>query len=100
MFQSSVNKDMKIHDNNDQKRIPTHLPAYPLTLIVKDLKISIEQGRMVRTINIKFSVVFLVSGVNEGVTSHVFVGLESVGYTTDRFVVVGFALYPYPKYLK
>ena len=46
MFEFSVSKDMK-----KRRRIPTHLLAYLLTLIVKDLKISVEQGRVVTTLN-------------------------------------------------
>ena len=44
MFEFSVNKDMNFF-NNDKRRIP----AYLLTLIVKKLKISVEQGKMVIT---------------------------------------------------
>ena len=46
MFEFTTNKDMKIRVNNDKKRIPTYLLAYLLTLIVKELKISVEQGRV------------------------------------------------------
>ena len=52
MFEFSVSKDMKNKNNNDKRRIPTHLLAYLLTLIVKELKISVEQGRVVTTLNI------------------------------------------------
>jgi hypothetical protein len=44
MFEFSVSKDMK-KINNDKRRIP----AYLLTLIVKELKISVEQGSVVTT---------------------------------------------------
>ena len=37
--------------NNDQRRIPTDLLAYILTLIVKELKINVEHGRVVTTLN-------------------------------------------------
>ena len=54
MFEFSVNKDKKkkIKNQNDKRRIPTYLLAYLLTLIVKELKISVEQGRVVTTLNI------------------------------------------------
>ena len=51
MFDFSVNKDIK-KNNNDKKRIPTYLLAYLLTLIVKKLKINVEQGGVVTTLNI------------------------------------------------
>ena len=47
MFEFSVKK---IH--NDKRRVPTYLLAYLLTLSVKILKISVEQGRVVTTLNI------------------------------------------------
>ena len=50
MFEFSVSKDMK--KKIDKRRIPTYLLAYLLTLIVKELKISVEQGRVVTTLNI------------------------------------------------
>ena len=40
-------------------------------------------------------VMFLISCGNEGVTSYVSVGLESVGYAVDCFVVSGYALHPH-----
>ena len=46
MFDFSVNQDIKIN-NNDKRRIPTYL----LTLVIKELKISVEQGRVVATLN-------------------------------------------------
>ena len=51
MFEFNVSKDL-IFFNNDTRRIPTHLMAYLLTPIIKELKISVEQGRMVTTLNI------------------------------------------------
>ena len=52
MFEFSVSEDMggKIH--NDKRRIPTYFLACLLTLIVKELKISVEKGRVVKTLNI------------------------------------------------
>ena len=41
---------------SDKRRITTYLLAYLLTLIIKKLKISVEQGRLVTTLNILFSV--------------------------------------------
>ena len=52
MFEFSVSKDMKKRMINDERRIPRYLLAYLLTLIVNELKISAEQGRVVRTLNI------------------------------------------------
>ena len=66
MFEVSVSKDMKKKYNNDKRRIPTYLLVYLLTLIVKELNISVEQGRVEitfkynQTLNIKFSVVKLI----------------------------------------
>ena len=51
MFEFNVTKDMTKRNNNDNKRIPTHLLAHLLTLIVKKLKISVKQGRVVTTLN-------------------------------------------------
>ena len=42
MFEFSVSKDMK--KNNDKRRIPIYLLANILTLIFKELKVSVEQG--------------------------------------------------------
>ena len=36
---------------NDNKRIPLYILAYLLTQIVKELKISVEQGRVVTSLN-------------------------------------------------
>ena len=53
MFQFSVSKGMEeFFFNNDKGRIPTYLLACILTLIVKELKISVEQGRLVTILNI------------------------------------------------
>ena len=46
-------KIWKKKNNNDERRISTHL----LTLIVKVLKINVENGRVVTTLNIISSVV-------------------------------------------
>ena len=61
MHEFSVSKDMKKKINNDKRRrevtvgkVPTHIC---LTLIIKELKISVEQDRVVITLNIIFSVV-------------------------------------------
>jgi len=43
----SVSKDIINKNNNYKRRIPTYMLAYLLTLIVKKLKISVEQGRAV-----------------------------------------------------
>ena len=51
MFEFYASKDIKIY-NNDKRRIPTYLLANLLTLIIKELKISVEQGRVVTTLNI------------------------------------------------
>ena len=51
MFEFSVSKDMKIN-NNDKRRILTYLLVNLLTLIIKELEISVEQGRVVTTLNI------------------------------------------------
>ena len=53
----SVSQDMKNQNNFDKRRTPTHLLSYLLTLIVKELKISVEQGSVVTTLNMIFSVV-------------------------------------------
>ena len=59
----SVNKDMEKKINNDKRRkevairkVAAHLC---LTLIIKLVKISVEQDRVVKTLNIIFSVVVL-----------------------------------------
>ena len=48
MFEFSVSEDMKKKYNIDKRRIPACL----LTLIVRKLKISVEQGRMATILNI------------------------------------------------
>ena len=54
MFEFNVSKDMKKKDII--KEVATHLC---LTLIFKELKIIVEQGRVVTTLNILFSVASL-----------------------------------------
>ena len=49
MFEFSVNRAM---EKRITMRISTHLLAYLLTSIVKELKISVEHGRVVTTLNI------------------------------------------------
>ena len=56
MFEFSVSKNMKkkyIIKKVAVEKVTTHLC---LTLIVKELKISVEDGRVVTTLNILFSV--------------------------------------------
>ena len=60
MSEFSVSKDMKKKNNNVRRRIPTHLLAYLLTFIVKEMEISVEHGRVVTTLNIIFSVVVVI----------------------------------------
>ena len=61
MFEFSVNKDMKKYYNNDNRRLYTNILTYILTLIIKELKISVEQGRVVTTLNIiKHQISYLV----------------------------------------
>ena len=45
MFEFIISKDMKKKHNNDKRRIPAYLLVYILTLVGKELKISVEQGR-------------------------------------------------------
>ena len=64
MFEFGVSKDIMAKKyNNDKKRILTYL----LTLIVKELKISVEQSRMVTTLNIinTQNIIFSVVGTYE-----------------------------------
>ena len=52
MFEFNVSKDMKKKDRIREVvvgKVATHLC---LTLIIKELKISVEQGRVVTTLNI------------------------------------------------
>ena len=50
MFEFNVINDMKKKQkNNDKRRITTYLLTYHLTLVVKELKTSVEQGRVVTT---------------------------------------------------
>ena len=60
MSEFSVSKDMKKKNNNVRRRISTHLLAYLLTFIVKEMEISVEHGRVVTTLNIIFSVVVVI----------------------------------------
>jgi hypothetical protein len=52
MFVFSVNKDSGKKINTHEKIILAFLLAHLLTLIVKKLKTSVEQGRAVITLNI------------------------------------------------
>jgi len=52
MFEFSVSKDMEKKNNNDERRILAYLLTLCLTLIVKELKISVEEGRVVTTLSI------------------------------------------------
>jgi len=59
MFEFSVGKDVKKKNNND--KISAYLLALCLILIVKELKIRVEYGRVVTTLNmIKDEISFLV----------------------------------------
>ena len=42
MFEISVSKDMEKKNNSDNRRIPTYILAYLQTLIITELKISVE----------------------------------------------------------
>jgi hypothetical protein len=53
MFEINVSRDMKNNNNNnDIRRILAYLPAYLPTLVVKKLKISVEKGRVAKTLSI------------------------------------------------
>ena len=52
MFEFSVNKDMKKKDIMREVAIGKVAAHLCLTLIVKELKISVEQGSVVTTLNI------------------------------------------------
>ena len=45
----SVSKEMENSNNNDKRRISTYLLAYLLTLVVKELRFSVEQSKVVTT---------------------------------------------------
>jgi hypothetical protein len=50
-------------NNNNKRRIPTHLLENILTLVIKELKISVEQGTVVKTLNLnKHYLSYLVYG--------------------------------------
>ena len=51
MFEFTVSKDMKKRTTMIKRRIPLHLLVYLLTLIVKEVKVSVEQGRVVTTLH-------------------------------------------------
>ena len=50
IFEFIVNKEYEKNNYNDDQKIPTHLLAYILTLIVKELRINVEQGRLAITL--------------------------------------------------
>jgi hypothetical protein len=56
MHEFSVNKDMKNKFNNDKKRREVEIEKVAahlcLTLIIKELRISVEQDRVVTTLNL------------------------------------------------
>ena len=49
MFEFTISKDMEKEKNNNDKR---RVLAFLVTLIVKELKISVQYGRVVTTLNI------------------------------------------------
>ena len=51
-FKSSVSKDITKRKTMIERRIPAHLLACLLPLVVKELKINVEQGRVTTTSNI------------------------------------------------
>jgi len=51
-FEFSVSKDMKKMIKNDKKKLPAYLLVLCLTLIVNGLRIRIELGWVVTTLNI------------------------------------------------
>ena len=51
MFEFSVNKDMKERITMIKGELPAHPLAYFLTLLVKELEISVEQGKVVTTLH-------------------------------------------------
>ena len=67
MFVFSVTKDMTKRNNNDNMRIPTHRLAHFLTLIVKELKISVKHGRVVTTLN-TIKTLYIISSVTNQLT--------------------------------
>jgi hypothetical protein len=58
MFEFSVSKDMKEKDIIRKVTVGKVAAHLCLTLIVKELRIIVEQGRVVTTLNILFSVVY------------------------------------------
>ena len=54
MFDFSVNNHMRTKKSNE-KKIHVYLLAYFLTMIIQELKSSVEHGRVVTTLNIIFS---------------------------------------------
>ena len=55
MFGFGGSKDLHFYiiiKRNDKRRIPAYLLTCFLTLIIKMLKINVEQGRVVTTLNI------------------------------------------------
>jgi hypothetical protein len=64
MHEFSVSKDMGKKINNDKRRKEVAIGQVVrhgicLTLIIKESKISVEHDRVVKTLNLIFSVVFL-----------------------------------------
>ena len=60
MHKLSVRKDMKKIDNDKMRKevvVRKLLEHLCLTLLIKELKISVEHGNMVTTLNIIFSIV-------------------------------------------
>ena len=61
MFEFSVSRDKERKNDNGRRRIPAYLIAYLLTLVVKGLRISVEQGRVVTILHvIKHQILYLV----------------------------------------
>ena len=52
MFEISVSKDLKIRDIMRELAVGKVAAQLCLTLLVKELKISVEHGRVVTTLNI------------------------------------------------
>ena len=61
MFEFSVSRDKERKNDNGRRRIPAYLIAYLLTLVVKGLRINVEQGRVVTILHvIKHQILYLV----------------------------------------
>jgi hypothetical protein len=71
MFEFSISRDIKRVDIRKEVTVGKVTAHLCLTLIVKELKISVEHGRVVTTLNIIKQHIYIAQGFNNGINDYV-----------------------------